>query len=136
MFCALGSNIYSCAYWAAQPLEPPVQITSNGPHNILMLQNLRDPNTPYAGAREMRSALGQRAVMVSVDEGGHAIFGFETNSCVNDAADAYLGSGVLPASDTFCPAEASGAARAQITPEGLQAMKQAARRISGLPRGH
>jgi pimeloyl-ACP methyl ester carboxylesterase len=136
MFGALGSNIYPCAYWATQPIEPPVQITSNGPRNILMLQNLRDPNTPYAGAKEMRSALGQRAVMVSVDEGGHAIFGFETNSCVNNAAVAYLGNGVLPAQDTFCAAQASSAARAPITPERLQTMKQAARHISGLPRGH
>jgi pimeloyl-ACP methyl ester carboxylesterase len=136
MFGALGSNIYSCAYWATSPIEPPVPITSNGPHNILMLQNLRDPNTPYAGAKEMRSALGQRAVMVSVDEGGHAIFGFETNSCVNEAAVAYLGNGVLPAQDTSCAAETSKAAQVPITPERLRVLKQAARRISGLPRAH
>jgi pimeloyl-ACP methyl ester carboxylesterase len=136
MFGALGSNIFSCAYWATAPIEPLVQITSNGPHNILMLQNLRDPNTPYAGAKEMRSALGQRAVMVSVDEGGHAIFGFETNSCVNNAAVAYLGSGILPAQDTSCAAETSKASQVPITPERLQVLKQAARQISGLPRGH
>ncbi|HEY6923243.1 MAG TPA: alpha/beta hydrolase [Steroidobacteraceae bacterium] len=135
MFGALGSNIYPCAYWSTAPLEPPVQITSNGPRNILMLQNLRDPNTPYAGAQEMRSALGQRAVMVSVDEGGHAIFGFESNSCVNDAAVAYLGNGVLPAQDTFCAAEATSTAETQVTPERLRALRQAARQISGLPRG-
>ena len=136
MFGALGSNIYPCAYWATAPIESPVQITAAGPHNILMLQNLRDPNTPYAGAKEMRSALGQRAVMVSVDEGGHAIFGFETNSCVNNAAIAYLGNGVLPAKDAFCAAESSNAARVQITPERLRTLKRAARQISGLPRGH
>ena len=136
MFGALGSNIYSCAYWATSPIEPPVSITSNGPRNILMLQNLRDPNTPYAGAKEMRSALGQRAVMVSVDEGGHAIFGFETNSCVNQAAVAYLGNGVLPAQDTSCAAETSKAAQVPITPERLRVLKQAARMISGLPRAH
>ena len=135
MFGALGSNIYACAYWAAAPIEPPIQITANGPRNILMLQNLRDPNTPYVGAREMRSALGQRAVMVSVDEGGHAIFGFETNSCANNAAIAYLGNGVLPAQDTLCAAEPSGTAPAQLTPERLHAMRRAARQISGLPRG-
>lgn len=84
----------------------------------------------------MRSALGQRAVMVSVDEGGHAIFGFETNSCVNDAAVAYLGNGILPTQDTFCAAQTSSAAHAQLTPERLRALKQAARQISGLPRGH
>jgi pimeloyl-ACP methyl ester carboxylesterase len=136
MFGALGSNIFPCAYWATAPIEPPVRITSNGPHNILMLQNLRDPNTPYAGAQEMRSALGQRAVMVSVDEGGHAIFGFETNSCVNNAAVAYLGNGVLPAQDSSCAAESSGAAQALITPERLRVMRRAAREISGLPRVH
>jgi len=136
MFGALGSNIYSCAYWAAAPIEPPVQITSSGPRNILMLQNLRDPNTPYAGAREMRNALGQRAVMVSVDEGGHAIFGFETNSCVNNAAIAYLGNGVLPAQDTSCAAQTSNAARVQLAPERLRVLRQAARQVSGLPREH
>jgi pimeloyl-ACP methyl ester carboxylesterase len=136
MFGALGSNIFACAYWATAPIEPPVQITSNGPHNILILQNLRDPNTPYAGAQEMRNALGQRAVMVSVDEGGHAIFGFETNACVNNAAVAYLSNGVLPAQDTSCPADPSSRAQAQVAPERLRAMKQAARQISGLPRNH
>ena len=136
MFGALGSNIYSCAYWATAPIEPLVQITSNGPHNILILQNLRDPNTPYAGAKEMRSALGQRAVMVSVDEGGHAIFGFESNSCVNNAAVAYLGSGILPARDISCAAETSKANQVPMTPERRHVLEQAARRISGLPRAH
>jgi len=105
MFGPLGSNIWPCAFWPNAPVEPPVQITSNGPANILMLQNLRDPNTPYDGALDMHLALGQRSRLVTVDEGGHAIFGFTANTCVMTAATAYLSDGVFPDSDMYCPAE-------------------------------
>lgn len=105
MFGPLGSNIWACAFWPNAPVEPPVQITSNGPANILMLQNLRDPNTPYDGALNMHFALGQRSRLVTVDEGGHAIFGFTANTCVMTAATSYLSDGVFPDSDMYCPAE-------------------------------
>ena len=108
MFGAYGSNIWECAFWPNAPIEPPVQITANGPANILMLQNQRDPNTPYSGALEMHAALGQRSRLVTVDGGGHGIYGLEPNStCATDLATAYLANGVFPDQDLYCPASSS-----------------------------
>jgi len=105
LFGPLGSNIWPCAYWQNSAIEPLVQITSNGPSNILMLQNLRDPATPYAGALNTHAALGQRSRLVSVDEGGHAIVGFIPNTCANNAATNYLAFGVFPSHDISCAKE-------------------------------
>jgi hypothetical protein len=136
MFGALGSNIYPCAFWANAPVEQPISITSTGPRNILLLQNLRDPNTPYSGAQEMHSSLGQRSAMVSVDEGGHAIFGFETNTCANNAAVAYLRDGVLPTADVACPAEAARSVRNVVPPEKQHVIEALVRRLSISPQLH
>ena len=131
LFGALGSNIWPCAFWPNAPVEPPVQITSSGPQNILMLQNLRDPNTPYSGALQMHQALGERSRLVSVDGGGHAIYGFSTNTCVTGAATSYLSDGVFPDTDVFCPAEPSASA-AQNIARG-QSRRAVRRLISPLP---
>ncbi|GAA4856189.1 alpha/beta hydrolase [Saccharopolyspora cebuensis] len=70
MFGAAAANITPCAFWPSEPTEPPVEITDRGPSNVLLLQNLRDPATPLAGAQRMRQALGDRARMVTADQGG------------------------------------------------------------------
>jgi len=105
LFGTLGSNIWSCAFWPNHPIEPPVPITSKGPSNILMVQNIRDPAAPYWGALGMRAALGQRSRIVSVDQGGHGVYAFKPNVCANDTMTAFLVNGVFPNNDTFCPAE-------------------------------
>ncbi|HEX8762496.1 MAG TPA: alpha/beta fold hydrolase [Candidatus Saccharimonadales bacterium] len=105
MFGPLGSNIWPCAWWQ-NPSELPVAINGNGPVNkILILQNLRDPATPYWTGAEMRSALGRRARMVTVDQGGHGAAYIGFNACANNAATAYLTKGVYPSKDAYCAAE-------------------------------
>ena len=49
------------------------------------LQNLRDPATPLAGALRLRRAFGDRARVVTADQGGHGVY-FNVNTCANDAA--------------------------------------------------
>jgi hypothetical protein len=97
----MGTNIWPCAFWR-DPVEPPVKVTSTGPANILMVQTMRDPVTPYAGALGMRKALGQRARMVTVDTGNHGAYDPSTPSCAVREANRFLGTGVLPARDQFC----------------------------------
>lgn len=104
LFGEVGSNIWACAYWPNRPIEAPATIGSTGPANILMIQNRRDPLTPYAPALNLRRALGARAKLVSVDEGGHGAAYLNTSTCANDAATNYLVSGTYPASDTNCGA--------------------------------
>ncbi|MGW0894516.1 alpha/beta hydrolase [Saccharopolyspora sp. NPDC002578] len=101
---AASANIAACAFWATDPVEPKVAITDGGPSNVLMVQNERDPGTPLSGARELRSALGERARMVTVEEGGHGVYAVGANRCANDAVTEFLVTGERP-EDTTCAAQ-------------------------------
>ncbi|AEW97356.1 MULTISPECIES: alpha/beta hydrolase [Streptomycetaceae] len=98
------ANITPCAFWHTAPADEPVRITSHGPSDILMLQNLRDPATPYFGALRMRAALGDRARLVTVDRGGHGSYLANGNACGDRAVTEFLLTGHRPAADTRCPA--------------------------------
>jgi pimeloyl-ACP methyl ester carboxylesterase len=107
----MGANIWPCAFWR-DPVEPPVRVTGKGPSNILMVQALRDPATPYVGALGMRRALGQRATMITVDTGNHGAYDPGTPSCAVRGVHSYLVTGVRPA-DQFCKADPGPATAAQ-----------------------
>jgi pimeloyl-ACP methyl ester carboxylesterase len=133
LFGALGSNIWPCAFWQSPPVEPPVAITPDGPTNVLMLQNRRDPATPYAGALGLRAAFGDRARLVSVDQGGHTVYTTTPNGCANEIATAFLADGTLPDGDVSCPAGAATAeerARAEdpVRQRALEELKRRLRR--------
>ncbi|MER6191051.1 alpha/beta hydrolase [Streptomyces cyaneofuscatus] len=98
------ANITPCAFWPSEHREPPVRIDDRGPSNILLVQNERDPGTPLAGALKLRQALGQRARMVTVDQGGHGVYPFGANTCANEAATRFLTTGKRPAGDLRCAA--------------------------------
>jgi pimeloyl-ACP methyl ester carboxylesterase len=106
MFGGVGSNISPCAFWPNQPIERPIAISSKGPANILILENLRDPATPLPGALEMRAALGRRSRIVTVDQGGHGVYPVTPNACAHKIGTAFLAGGVFPDQDAFCPKEA------------------------------
>jgi pimeloyl-ACP methyl ester carboxylesterase len=98
------ASVNPCAFWPRKRTEPPVRITGRGPSNVLMVQNERDPGTPLAGARELRRAFGGRATLVTVDQGGHGVYPYGRNACVNDAATRFLTTGERPAGDLACAA--------------------------------
>ncbi|HEY2062123.1 MAG TPA: alpha/beta hydrolase [Amycolatopsis sp.] len=102
MLGASTANVSPCAYWPSDPVEPPVRIGDRGPSNVLMVQNLRDPGTPLAGALKTRQALGNRARMVTVDQGGHGVYLITRNQCANDTVTAFLANGQRPAHDLAC----------------------------------
>ncbi|ALU95545.1 hydrolase [Streptomyces globisporus C-1027] len=101
---ASTANITPCAFWPSEHREPPVRIGDRGPSNILLVQNERDPGTPLAGALKLRQALGQRARMVTADQGGHGVYPFGTNTCANEATTTFLTTGKRPAADLRCAA--------------------------------
>lgn len=105
MFGAAAANIWPCAFWPTEPIEPPVEITGDGPSNVLIVQNLRDPSTPLAGAQELRAALGDHARLVTADQGGHVAYLLMKNRCLNDTTTDFLVTGRLPAEDLACAAE-------------------------------
>lgn len=100
-----GAGIWPCAFWPTAPVERPAVLGDRGSRNVLIVQNERDPATPLSAGRGMRRALGQRAVLVTVDAGGHGVYGIQApGSCATAAVDAFLIDGVLPATDKRCPA--------------------------------
>lgn len=104
MFGAAAANIQACAFWP-DPVEQPIRVTGRGPANILIAQNERDPATPLVGARSMRQTLGQRAVMVVADQGGHGTYVIAPNKCANDTVTSFLVDGKRPKHDLKCAAE-------------------------------
>jgi pimeloyl-ACP methyl ester carboxylesterase len=104
MFGPAAANVTPCAFWPTDPTDPPVEVGGAGPANILLVQNLRDPATPLVGARAMRAALGDRAGLVTVDQGGHGVLGVTPNQCGNDTVLRFLLDNHRPV-DAFCPRE-------------------------------
>ncbi|MFB6520186.1 alpha/beta hydrolase [Streptomyces sp. NPDC056401] len=99
----MPANITPCAFWKDAPAERPTRITDRGPSNVLMVQNLRDPSTPYAASLKMREALGSRARLLTVDHGGHGVYLGNGNACSDRTVTAYLTTGERPAQDSVCP---------------------------------
>ncbi|MET8976627.1 alpha/beta hydrolase [Streptomyces sp. NPDC004539] len=97
----MPANITPCSFWKA-PAESPVRITADGPSNVLMIQNRRDPATPYAGALNLRTALGDRARMVTVEAGGHGAYLTSGNTCGDGLVTRFLTTGERPARDVVC----------------------------------
>ncbi|MFB6582054.1 alpha/beta hydrolase [Streptomyces sp. NPDC056402] len=94
-------NVLPCAFWQT-PVQKPTRITDDGPSNILMLQSRRDPATPLSGGLKMREALGDRARLVTVEQGGHGLYLGNGNACGDRAVTEFLTSGRRPARDTDC----------------------------------
>jgi pimeloyl-ACP methyl ester carboxylesterase len=97
----MPSNIWPCAFWKTQPREAPVEVTRQGAHNILLLQNRRDNATPWESGLGMREALGERATFVGVDAGGHYVYG-QGSSCADSVSNTFLVTGRLPQGDVSC----------------------------------
>ncbi|MFE3194218.1 alpha/beta hydrolase [Nocardia sp. NPDC059240] len=89
-----------CATWPFPP-APRTVVNSSGPANVLLVQNLRDPATPYSGALNLRRALGDRARMVTVDAGGHGAYPSPI-PCADEAVERFLLDGIRPAADLTC----------------------------------
>ncbi|MFJ1649066.1 alpha/beta hydrolase [Streptomyces sp. NPDC088258] len=98
----MPANITPCAFWKDAPAGKPTRITGDGPSNILMIQGLRDPATPYFGALRMREALADRARLVTVEHGGHGVYLGNGNPCGDRAVSRFLTTGERPARDTYC----------------------------------
>jgi pimeloyl-ACP methyl ester carboxylesterase len=103
MFGAASANILPCAYWS-EPVEPPVQISDEGPHNVLILQNRRDPVTPLAGGQRLHEKFGDRSRLVTVDGSGHGVYALGDNACALNIGTTYLVEWKMPRRDVACPA--------------------------------
>lgn len=109
LFGGAGANITPCAFWHHDRVDPPLELNPEGPDNVLVLQNLRDPATPHRGGEIAREAFGDRARLVSVDAGNHGVYVYDDNPCALNTTTRFLLDGKLPRTDVFCAAStASG----------------------------
>lgn len=104
MYGGAGANVNACAFWPNEPLEPQVEITDEGPANVLIVQNELDVATPFPGAELTREAFGDRARLVSVDGFGHGVYVYGGNACALNTTTAFLLGGDLPKEDVHCEA--------------------------------
>lgn len=98
----MPANAMVCAGWTNPPEQAPVRITDRGPSNVLLVQNEHDVATPLSGALKLRSALGRRAVMVTVDSTGHDAYLENGNACGDRTVSHFLATGERPGRDVYC----------------------------------
>ncbi|MFL1427731.1 MULTISPECIES: alpha/beta fold hydrolase [unclassified Nocardiopsis] len=110
LYGAAAANIRPCAYWHHEPSERPVRITGEGPRNVLIVQDLRDPITPHRNGVALNERFGERSRLVSVDASGHGVvYVHGQNTCAWNVTTRYLVKGVFPRGDVSCgPSAASG----------------------------
>ena len=102
MFGAAPANIVPCAFWPYEQAEPPVPVNTEGPTNVLVMQNRRDPATPLRGGELIDERFGDRSRLVSVDASGHGVYVIGDNPCALNTTTRYLVEGTLPQRDTTC----------------------------------
>jgi pimeloyl-ACP methyl ester carboxylesterase len=97
----------ACAYWPVPshhvlsgPASGTTAPASGGVPPVLVLGELRDPATPYAGAVALARWL-RSGVLLGWDGAGHTSY-LEGSSCVDNAVDAYLISLRVPRAGTVC----------------------------------
>lgn len=104
LFGAAAANITPCAFWPYAPAEPPVAVNDDGPRNVLLVQNLRDPATPHVGGKMLRQKFADRSRLLSVDDSGHGAYVLGDNPCALNTTTRYLVEGKMPGKDMLCRA--------------------------------
>ncbi|MBM7438635.1 alpha/beta hydrolase [Streptomyces sp. HB132] len=105
LYGAATANITPCAFWPYAPAGPPAEVDTEGPRNVLLLQNRRDASTPHVGGKMLREKFGDRARLISVDDSGHGVYVLGKNSCALNTTTRYLVEGKMPTKDTSCRAD-------------------------------
>jgi pimeloyl-ACP methyl ester carboxylesterase len=89
-----------CSNWPYPVADLPTEFDAAGAAPIIVIGTSNDPATPYANAVSLSKQL-QSGVLISYEGEGHTIYA-QGVSCVDDAVDAYLITGTVPAQDPQC----------------------------------
>ncbi|MBV2154339.1 alpha/beta hydrolase [Kitasatospora sp. SUK 42] len=90
----------ACTGWPYQSPEKPHTIRAEGAAPILVVGTTSDPATPYASAEALAKGFAKATLLTRVGE-GHGAFG-KGNACIDQAMEAYLTEGTMPAVGTRC----------------------------------
>ena len=97
-FLAYGEIV--CDEWPVSATGDTRPLFAAGAPPIVVIGTTRDPATPYVWAESLAEQL-ESGILVSYDGEGHTAYG-RSNDCIEDAVDAYLIRGELPADGLSC----------------------------------
>ena len=99
---AVANNLIGCPGWTGAR-GSVAHLHPNRAPTPLVIGNTGDPNTPYAGARALTSAIGGRLVTFVAYEHSWLLNG-SANACMQKVVGHYLLSDALPVRGTRCQA--------------------------------
>ncbi len=94
-----AATLFQCQAWQKQRHPIPTE-TATGSKPILVVGNLHDPATPYAGAVHLARTLGS-GVLLTWNGQGHTSYG--QSDCIDQKVNAYLINTTVPVANTTCP---------------------------------
>jgi pimeloyl-ACP methyl ester carboxylesterase len=89
-----------CGDWPVKAVGRPHTISAQGSGPIVVVGTTRDPATPYENSVRLRQQLSN-ATLITYDGDGHTAYA-RSNSCVDDAIDAYYTQGAVPKDGLTC----------------------------------
>jgi pimeloyl-ACP methyl ester carboxylesterase len=96
-----AASLFSCQQWQPKRTVPPKPTAPDSANTILVVGNLHDPATPYQGAKDLTTTLGN-ARLLTWDGEGHTSY-LQGSSCIDAAVTTYLIDKVLPPEGKTCP---------------------------------